>query len=142
MIIWFGGLILFWAVFFDLKTRCIPNNLTYFAGIFSFILILFLPNFIFSSHLLGALICFVCFSILFFLKLMGGGDVKLLTLVGFWCSIESILPVLLLIFIFGGGQALLAKYIFKQNSIPYAVAIFLGFLSYYLLPAFLNLTFV
>lgn len=123
------------AAFTDLRSRQIGNWLN--AGI-----ALGAPLFWWSTGLdpwpgmalqLGvALATFIICAILFALRAMGGGDVKLLTALALWIAPLPFLKLLILMAILGGILTLLfgAWHIMKRRrdrlAIPYGVAISLA----------------
>lgn len=123
------------AAFTDLRSRQIGNWLN--AGI-----ALGAPLFWWSTGLdpwpgmalqLGvALATFIICAILFALRAMGGGDVKLLTALALWIAPLPFLKLLILMAILGGTLTLLfgARHIMKRRrdrlAIPYGVAISLA----------------
>jgi len=91
----------------DLRSLRIPNWLT---GAFA---LAFLPTALlfgggavdWLSHLAAGGAVFLGAAILFALRLMGGGDVKLLAAVALWIGLGSLLPFLVLTAVIGGGLA-------------------------------------
>ena len=98
-----------------------------------------------KSHLLAGFIVFVITYGLFYFKLIGGGDSKLLTVFALWVGTAGLLPLLFFMALFGGllGVATLAigklkpvkepkpeSWIAKAQSggqdVPYGIAIFTG----------------
>ena len=120
------------AAFTDLKSRRIANwlNLSIAVGA---------PLFWWSSGLslwpdiamqLGlAVLTFAVLSILFALKAMGGGDVKLLTALALWIAPQPYLQLLIMMALLGGVLTLAfgAWHIMRRQkdriAIPYGVAI-------------------
>jgi prepilin peptidase CpaA len=126
---------LVFAAFTDMKRRQIDNWLN--AAI-----ALGAPLFWWSSGLslwpevaiqLGvALAAFAVFAGLFALKMMGGGDVKLLTVLALWVSPAHFLQLLLVMALAGGALTIImaAWHIMRRErdklKIPYGVAIAFG----------------
>lgn len=120
------------AAFTDLKSRRIANWLN--AGI-----ALGAPLFWYASGLslwpdvasqIGvAVVTFALLSILFALKAMGGGDVKLLTALALWIAPEHFLKLVIMMALVGGVLTLFfgGWYVIKRQrekiAIPYGVAI-------------------
>ena len=76
-----------------------------------------------------ALACFAVFAALFAMKMMGGGDVKLLTVLALWIEPTWVLKLLVVMALAGGVLTLVlgARHLMKRRSdrlmIPYGVAI-------------------
>lgn len=120
------------AAFTDLKSRRIANWLN--AGI-----ALGAPLFWYASGLslwpdvasqIGvAVVTFALLSILFALKAMGGGDVKLLTALALWIAPAHFLKLVIMMALVGGVLTLFfgGWYVIKRQrekiAIPYGVAI-------------------
>jgi len=91
----------------DLRSLRIPNWLT---GGFA---LAFVPTALafgggavdWISHFAAAAAVFLGAAILFALRLMGGGDVKLLAAVALWIGLGALLPFLVLTAVIGGGLA-------------------------------------
>ncbi len=103
---------------------------------------------IFSSlgnHLIAAFVVLGVTYIMFYLKLIGGGDSKLLSVYALWTGLSGLLPFLFFMSLFGGVLGLATLYMKKnkpfekvkegswveksQNGgqdVPYGMAIFLG----------------
>lgn len=124
-------LILSFVCFFDGWHRKIPNNLNKIALIFSNIVAL--NNGYLMSSLPIAILCFVVFFILWYLKVIGAGDVKLLC--ALIIGIQPNLVTITLICIgFLGGFLVFAMYIVGKvrglpsftKGIPYGIPIALS----------------
>ncbi|WP_135455291.1 A24 family peptidase [Vibrio echinoideorum] len=102
--------------FFDGKHRKIPNDLNKIALIFS--ILVALHNGHLMSSLPIAVLCFVVFFILWYLRVIGAGDVKLLC--ALIIGIQPDLVVITLIYIgFLGGFLVFTMYIVgKTRGIP------------------------
>lgn len=135
-------------IWLDLSKRLLPNKLVLALAV------LFIPYFLLSPlgfnsllwHLLTALIAFVVFFILYMLNAMGGGDVKLATVVYLWAGSSLALPVTVVIAWSGGIVAvfcwladtklianssnLIIKkihyYLSAKRGVPYGVALSFG----------------
>ncbi|NOI76549.1 prepilin peptidase [Vibrio coralliilyticus] len=89
--------LLIWTVLFavavsDAKEHRIPNTLLLAVVVLVFINIVFLVqdfSLLFWSFITG-ITCFICALLLYFLKVMAPGDVKLLGVIGFWLGTEHI----------------------------------------------------
>lgn len=131
---WVGliSIVLLSASYFDLKSRIIPNSLS-FGGILCMELyLLFFSTTDTLEHFLGLIISLVVFFALYWLNAIGGGDSKLFMFVSLSFGAPYLISVWLWIFIIGGIQALFYALIFKQKNIPYALSITLGTLLYVL----------
>lgn len=99
----------------------------------------------FKNHLISALIVFGVTYVMFFLKLIGGGDSKLLSVYALWTGLSGLLPFLFFMSLVGGVLGLMTLYFKKSKPIatpkegswidkaqkggqdvPYGIAIFIG----------------
>lgn len=126
---------LLFAAFTDIRSRQISNRLN--AAI-----ALAAPVFWWSSGLslwpdvaiqLGiAVVAFAFFAGLFALRMMGGGDVKLLTALALWIEPNAFLQLLIIMALAGGAlTVVMGAYHFvnqqkERLAIPYGVAIAFG----------------
>lgn len=119
-------IILILASIFDLKTREIPDTLSYYflVGILGSILIfsMFTSFYYFVYALIGASIYFGIFYILYLLKQIGGGDVKILASIGaILANLEllglslSIIFLFLLLFVGGTYSMIWGLVLFFKN---------------------------
>ncbi len=119
----------------DIRTSTIPNWLTMSAllGVFFF-------GFIFTNdertvYFMTLVLASLLLWIPFFIKFLGGGDIKMLMVMAIASSIPEFLVILFCIAIVGGVQAILSGiyYSIKKHPhpfrvpIPYGVAIFIGY---------------
>lgn len=111
------------AAVFDIKTRKIPNWISF--SIFGLYLIFLAAQWflgqdpaIVSPLVSGAigLGTLAVFTVFFYFGLIGGGDVKLITAVAFWVGLKGIAPFLMIMALTGGFLA--AFYIFKRDVGP------------------------
>ncbi|HPD83046.1 MAG: prepilin peptidase [Alphaproteobacteria bacterium] len=137
----------------DISRLTIPNTYAIsiaVAFIPAYLLITFMAPetevfFAWKSHLIAAAIAFVITYILFHLKLMGGGDSKLLSAYALWVGLSGLMPLVFIMAVVGGILGLLTL-VFKkwkpfkktvkgswvakaqagEESVPYGVAIFSG----------------
>jgi prepilin peptidase CpaA len=98
-----------------------------------------------KNHLMSGGIIFLITYALFYLKLFGGGDAKLLTVFSLWVGIKGMMPLLFFMAIIGGVLGILTllmnnkKMTFKNTKslwfskaqdgakeVPYGIAIFVG----------------
>jgi prepilin peptidase CpaA len=122
----------------DVHTRTIPNWLTMSAllGVFFF-------GFAFTNdertvYFMTLVLASLLLWIPFFIKFLGGGDIKMLMVMAIASSIPEFLVILFLVAIAGGIQAILSGiyYHIKKHPhpfkvpIPYGVAIFIGYAAY------------
>lgn len=125
------GAVLVLAVISDLRTNRIPNTLTV-PGV-GLMLAALLWSFSLSTvgdHLLSLVVTLVVFGLLFRLGAMGGGDVKLMLVVGLAFPLSALISLWLWIFVIGGLQALVTRFVFRKKALPYGVAIGVGTLGY------------
>jgi len=96
------------AVWFDVRERRIPNQLT----VLAFLIALFMRSFLglpaLGSGLAGAGICFLLALPFFLARGLGGGDVKLLTAFGAFLGLEQLASALLVTALAGGVLAVFA----------------------------------
>jgi prepilin peptidase CpaA len=103
-VIMFGILCI--AVFFDQRTRKIPNWLVLVGLITAMLLQISASGFAgFKQSLFGAAICLIAFFPFFALRLLGAGDVKLLTAVGAFLGPSQALIAILFTMMAGGVLA-------------------------------------
>jgi len=101
----------------DVRSRKIPNRLTYFGLIAALFLRFFMlgwPGL--GAGLTGALVGGGVFFFLFVLGGMGGGDVKLMVAVSAWAGITEIVN-LLIAAAFSGGVMAIAVMIYQQRTL-------------------------
>ena len=145
----FGGA----AAWSDCRRLIIPNIYTFCIGaafVPAYLAVTFLAadgDYFFSwkSHLVAALGMFVVTYLLFYFRLIGGGDSKLLSVYALWVGLAGLVPFLVMMSLMGGllGIATLAlrkwkpfkdpakgSWIDKAQSgaqeVPYGIAIFVG----------------
>lgn len=130
-LIFVNFLILVCVCFFDGKYRKIPNNLSKTALTFSIFVALY--NGYLMTSLSIAILCFFVFFILWYVKVIGAGDVKLIS--ALIISIQPDFAITTLIFIgFFGGVLVSIMYIIGKaagfdsykKGIPYGIPIALS----------------
>lgn len=110
------GILIFVAVFYDIRYGRIPNFL-FILGFISGLLIQFLS---FSSisktfpFILGFLFPFISLYLLFKIRVLGAGDVKLLTVIGFHTGIERIIHITVYSMFIAGIYGLILLFILKD----------------------------
>lgn len=125
--------LLFSAAHFDLKERRIPNQviLIGLAGVATLAASGGLPTL--GAAALGLIVTLALFSPIYFLGWLGGGDIKLIALVGGFFGVEQILPVVLFITLAGGALSLiyvsLSRLGLVDPRVPYAVAVLGGVIA-------------
>lgn len=102
--------LLLWAVFTDVLTYRIPNRISLGITVLYFIYALFVRGEAVNLPAAVAVAAgvFAVATVLFALRLMGGGDVKLLAAVALWAGPGHVLPFLVVTSIAGGVLALVA----------------------------------
>lgn len=126
-------LILFLATRFDLKERRIPNQviLVGLAGAATLAASGGLPTL--GAAALGLVVTLALFTPIYFLGWLGGGDIKLIALVGGFFGLEQIFPVVLFITLAGGALSLiylsLSRLGLVDPRVPYAVAVLGGVIA-------------
>lgn len=79
-----------------------------------------------------ALLIFVVFAVLFMLKMMGGGDVKMIAALALWLPFQPLMAMLTVMALAGGAITifLLVRQRWRPNAerpeVPYGVAIAIG----------------
>jgi prepilin peptidase CpaA len=135
----------------DLLTMRIANAVSL-AIVFSFLLIAPLAGLTIDQmlmHLAAGLAVLLAGMLLFGLRLVGGGDAKLLAAASLWIGVDDLIPFLAWVTIFGGALALLllayrrfpadvyplpawARRLHRRGEgMPYGVAIAAGALTVY-----------
>jgi prepilin peptidase CpaA len=136
-----------WAAVSDIRTMTIPNRLTL------FLVATYLPVAVIAGlswpqigfGLLAGVLGLVFGMILFALKLMGGGDAKLIAAASLWLGLSGLVPFLVYTAVLGGVLTIvllvarhvvslyalalpepLAHLMKPRGDIPYGVAIALG----------------
>jgi prepilin peptidase CpaA len=85
-----------------------------------------------ALHIGVALIVFALFAGLFVIRMMGGGDVKMITALALWLPLPALLVMLTVMALAGGviTLVLLVRHRWRQNEerpeVPYGVAIAIG----------------
>ena len=108
-------LLLFLAVLWDIRTHRIPNGLIVTGLLFSFLRVgleLGVPGLLFAGA--GMLLPCILLAPLYHFRMIGAGDIKLLSLTGAFMGLSSILTVLVLSFLLGGVYAALIV-LFRGN---------------------------
>ncbi|HHL2499856.1 TPA: prepilin peptidase [Yersinia enterocolitica] len=113
----------------DIRHRVISNKWVIAVAINTLVLSLIRYN---TVSLIIPLLALVIGYIIFYFKLIGGGDVKLITVLMFALNSEQSLNFILYMAIMGGVVMILGilfnRADIKQRGVPYAVAISAGFL--------------
>src|SRR5262249_48846419 len=99
------------AIIIDTCKLTIPNwiSIALVAGFFGFAIVGSKDTSIWQHLLIGSAVLLGS-GVLFHLRWMGGGDVKLLSAVALWAGPSQILPLLLLVTLLGAGLALAMLY--------------------------------
>ncbi len=122
------------ALYYDLRKNIIPNFLTYGGIAFGLLMVFILgdTNQI-QGHLFGLVLGFGLFYIFFLFGWVGGGDVKLMGVIGVLKGVVFLVQAIVWTAIFGGIIGILIFFygIFTKKSIsnmrvPYGTAICLG----------------
>ncbi|CUU25493.1 Type IV leader peptidase family protein [Duffyella gerundensis] len=128
----FVSLLLLYIAWKDITTRIISH--------FSLLMLisLFIPLFIMQEkmpNIAAAFIVFILCFILFMFHTMGGGDVKLLTILSLAFFNSFLLTFLITTLLFGGVIAIVGLIAFRRSTldhgVPYAVAMSLAFILIY-----------
>lgn len=130
LILWLSFAILSVAVVFDIRSREIPNALSWgLLGVGLAATLLRLHNIGWLSLAGGVLFGFLAGLGLFRLNAFGGGDVKLIASLGAVMGFKDIIGVLFYVAIFGGILAVVAR-LRREREFAYAPAIALGLLAF------------
>jgi leader peptidase (prepilin peptidase) / N-methyltransferase len=120
----------------DLKTQTIPDELNLFAFIITVILGAYLFKGYYLNHFYGFLFGFVLFLLIAVLtNAMGGGDIKLMGVLGLLFGLQGILFVTVFSFVYGALISLLlilAKKASRKDYIPFGPFISIAALTYIL----------
>lgn len=129
------------AAVIDFRTYLIPNWISFSILGLGVVFGLFNPDFAWGWNFLATVLVFVGGFSLFSLRLFGGGDVKLMTAVTFWCGFGGLAPFLLVTALFGGilslGYVVRALVLSRKEGgsvmekiatkpVPYGIAIAMG----------------
>ena len=131
--IYLGVLIcLLGAIFYDLRFRLIPNWLIGLVLTFGFLNLSFHPE-LALQYLISLGIGVLVWGGLFYARLMGGGDAKLMMALSLLVLPMNLFVFYLCVLAIGAIQALTWLVAFKDKTLPYALAIGLGSVVFYLL---------
>ena len=129
------AVLLLMAAWTDIKTRTISNELNATIALLAVIFWFIAGEALWPDvaiRIAVALGVFMVFALLFVLKLMGGGDVKMIAALALWLPIKGLVAMLTVMALSGGliGLFLLIRQKFRPNAerpeIPYGVAIAIG----------------
>ncbi len=143
----FVGLVITCAIN-DFRSLTIPNKIILIMlALFPLAALIAPDHFPVINHLMAAGLIFIISYILFVLKLMGGGDTKMMTVVGLWLGLNNLSSFVVIMAITGGLLACISlilkknKKLLPKNSkpnswfdqlkndksvVPYGIAIALG----------------
>jgi prepilin peptidase CpaA len=137
---------LLWLAAFDVRTRRLPTHVVLAIGLLFFIdaVVIRMPIVVMLAHVGLALAVFLICAVLFFAKMLGGGDAKLAAVIFLWVGLPLALPTLTLISVVGTLVAVLSYATRKMSSeqkhswkrllalfscsrgVPYGVALAIG----------------
>lgn len=108
----------------DARHLTIPNKyILIMLGLFPVALILNYSAMPLDGHLLGGAVIFVISYGLFALKLMGGGDAKMASVIGLWLGLKALIPFVIMMALTGGILASISLILKKnKNLIPATVS--------------------
>jgi len=128
------AVLLLMAAWTDIKTRTISNELNatiaLLAIIFWFVVGETMPDI--AVRVGVAILVFALFAGLFMLRMMGGGDVKMIAALALWLPISALFVMLTVMALAGGviTVVLLVRQRWRPNAarpeVPYGVAIAIG----------------
>ncbi len=135
------SILLLVAVVFDIRGHRIPNVLT-FGGMVIGLIVNFLTTGLpgLEQSLIGLAVATIIAGIFWNVRAIGGGDHKLLMAVGAFVGYPMIVPVLIVVALMGGVQAIIWAIVhrarsttplswrqaLKQTAMPYSLAIAAG----------------
>ena len=120
------------ATYTDLKSRTIPNWLVLIVlglGILN----LFLQFELAPSYLISFGIGILVWGSLFYSRLMGGGDAKLMMVLSLLVLPGALFNLYLYILLAGALQALWWRFYVKDTHLPYALSILVGYVVWFVL---------
>ena len=123
------GLMLLAAAWTDVKSRRIPNSIVLWGAGAALVWALSPAGVGLALSLLGGMVAFLTFLVLYGWGWVGAGDVKLAGATGLYFSPSHALMLCLTILIAGGVVALMWRFKFlatRPVAVPYGVAIALG----------------
>ncbi len=138
------GLLVSTALITDARRYIIPNWTVLAVILLYFMAFFLLPGRInLLSGIYAGLGCFAVGYLIFILRIMGGGDVKLISALALWTGLETLLDFIFLTAIIGGvltillliirrikrSSASLPRLLRKGQPVPYGIAIALAFLT-------------
>jgi prepilin peptidase CpaA len=129
------AVMLLMAAWTDIKTRTISNELNATIALLAIVFWwvageAFWPDVVLRIGV--ALIIFAIFALLFMLRMMGGGDVKMIGALALWLPFNALLVMLTVMALAGGviTVGLLIRHRLQPNAdkpeVPYGVAIAIG----------------
>jgi leader peptidase (prepilin peptidase)/N-methyltransferase len=120
----------------DLNTKTIPDGLNLFGGIFTVLLGIYLFRGEYLYHLYGFLFGFLLFLIIAVItNAMGGGDIKLMGVLGILFGLEGIIFTTVISFIYGAiisTALIISGKASRKDFIPFGPFISLAALTYIL----------
>jgi prepilin peptidase CpaA len=114
------------AVYSDFRSRTISNYLNLISFFWILSILIFYLNFKeIQPYLWSGMISVIFMILAFYFKILGGGDAKLLMVLGFSIPITQLLTLWFFISIIGGLESLIFIIYYKKlkQKIPYALAI-------------------
>lgn len=129
------AVLLLMAAWTDIKTRTISNELNATIALFGIVFWFIVGEPVWPDLAIRigvAVGIFMLFAMLFMLKMMGGGDVKMIAALALWLPFNALVQMLAVMGVAGGAIAvfLLIRQKFRPNAerpdIPYGVAIAIG----------------
>lgn len=129
------AVLLLMAAWTDLKTRTISNELNATIALLAVIFWVVAGEALWPDVAIRigvALGLFVVFALLFMLKMMGGGDVKMIAALALWLPLQALMTMLIIMALAGGVITLflVIRQRWRPNverpEVPYGVAIAAG----------------
>lgn len=126
------------VIYFDLRCKIIPNAITYAGILIGLVMLIFFRQAQFMNYALGLIVGFGLFYILHLFGWVGGGDVKLMAMIGVLLGGRFLAQALFSIALAGGLLALMMVVFLavqrkpiRGAAVPYGTAIVAG--TYYTL---------
>lgn len=140
--------LLLWCAISDIKKLRIPNSAVLANLCVAILYGALTPQFNWLMHSGALLVLFAITFLLFHFNLLGGGDVKLISVMGFWTGFAHLLPFLLMMTVAGAVLAVGLAVIkalrgrskagenenteaWRKKAMPYGVAIAVAALAFY-----------
>lgn len=143
-----SALVMLWAMISDMRALRIPNSCALATLVLAIVYGALSPGYDWLNHAGAFVVLFAICFVLFHFNLLGGGDVKLISAMGFWLGFAHLLPFLLMMTVAGAALAVFLAVIkalrgrskaggtentegWRKQAMPYGVAIAFAGLVYF-----------